>query len=94
MLFMGELFYHDRDLALGGRTELEEVAEKIDARLATVDGDVDTLGGLAVLLAGRVPKAGEVIEHPSGWRLEITESDTRRVGRMRLHAPGEAAEAG
>ncbi|HEY5721577.1 MAG TPA: hemolysin family protein [Allosphingosinicella sp.] len=71
------------------RAELEEVAEKIDARLATVDGDVDTLGGLAVLLAGHVPKAGEVVEHPSGWRLEITESDTRRVGRMRLHAPLE-----
>jgi len=74
------------------RAELEEVAEKIDARLATVDGDVDTLGGLAVLLAGHVPKAGEVVEHSSGWRLEITESDTRRVGRMRLHAPLEPAE--
>ena len=76
------------------RAELEEVAEKIDARLATVDGDVDTLGGLAVLLAGHVPKAGEVVEHPSGWRLEITESDTRRVGRMRLHAPLEPADEG
>jgi CBS domain containing-hemolysin-like protein len=74
------------------RAELEEVAEKVDARLATVDGDVDTLGGLAVLLAGHVPKAGELIEHPSGWRLEITESDTRRVGRMRLHAPLEPVE--
>jgi CBS domain containing-hemolysin-like protein len=74
------------------RAELEEVAEKVDARLAMVDGDVDTLGGLAVLLAGHVPKAGEVIEHSSGWRLEITESDTRRVGRMRLHAPTEPAD--
>ena len=74
------------------RAELEEVAEKVDARLATVDGDVDTLGGLAVLLAGHVPKAGEVIEHSSGWRLEITESDTRRVGRMRLHAPAEPGD--
>ena len=75
------------------RAELEEVGEKVDARLATVDGDVDTLGGLAILLAGHVPKEGEVVEHPSGWKLEITESDTRRVGRMRLHAPGEPAEA-
>jgi CBS domain containing-hemolysin-like protein len=74
------------------RAELEEVAEKVDARLATVDGDVDTLGGLAVLLAGHVPKAGEIVEHPSGWRLEITESDTRRVGRMRLHAPAEPVD--
>src|SRR4028119_565479 len=34
------------------RTELEEVAETIDARLAVVEEDVDTLGGLALVLAG------------------------------------------
>src|SRR5687768_1536542 len=71
------------------RTELEEVAATIDARLAIADGDVDTLGGLAILLAGRVPKPGEVVEHPSGWCLEITDSDTRRISRIRLHAPAE-----
>ena len=73
------------------RAELEEVAETIDARLAVVEEDVDTIGGLAIILAGHVPKAGEVVEHPSGWRLEVTESDTRRVTRLRLHAPREGA---
>ncbi len=73
------------------RAELEEVAETVDARLAVVEEDVDTIGGLAIVLAGRVPKPGEVIEHPSGWRLEVTESDTRRVSRLRLHAPAETA---
>jgi CBS domain containing-hemolysin-like protein len=72
------------------RAELEEVAATIDARLAVVEEDVDTLGGLALVLAGHVPRAGEVIEHPSGWRLEITEGDTRRVTRLRLHAPDES----
>jgi hemolysin (HlyC) family protein len=75
------------------RAELEEVAGMIDARLATVEEDVDTLGGLAIVLAGHVPQRGEVIEHPSGWRLEVTESDTRRVTRLRLHAPEEGALA-
>jgi CBS domain containing-hemolysin-like protein len=74
-----------------GRAELEDVAETIDARLAVVEEDVDTLGGLAFVLAGHVPQQGEIVEHPSGWRLEITESDTRRVHRLRLHAPDEAA---
>jgi CBS domain containing-hemolysin-like protein len=73
------------------RTELEEVAETVDARLGVVEEDVDTLGGLAVVLAGHVPQPGEVVEHPSGWRLEVTDSDTRRVNRLRLHAPEESA---
>ncbi|HEX8620384.1 MAG TPA: magnesium/cobalt efflux protein, partial [Allosphingosinicella sp.] len=33
---------------------------------------------------------GEIVEHPSGWRLEVTESDSRRVSRLRLHAPEES----
>jgi CBS domain containing-hemolysin-like protein len=73
------------------RAELEDVAELIDARLAAVEEDVDTLGGLATVLAGHVPQQGEILEHPSGWRLEITESDSRRVTRLRLHAPEEKA---
>jgi CBS domain containing-hemolysin-like protein len=71
------------------RAELEDVAATIDARLGTVEEDVDTLGGLATVLAGHVPRAGEIVEHPSGWRLEVTESDTRRVTRLRLHAPDD-----
>jgi len=73
------------------RAELEDVAELIDARLAAVEEDVDTLGGLATVLAGHVPQSGEILEHASGWRLEITDSDSRRVSRMRLHAPMEPA---
>jgi CBS domain containing-hemolysin-like protein len=73
------------------RAELDEVAETIDARLAAFDEDVDTIGGLATLLAGHVPQQGEIVEHPSGWRLEVTDSDTRRVTRLRLHAPEETA---
>jgi CBS domain containing-hemolysin-like protein len=74
-----------------GRAELEDVGETIDARLAVVEEDVDTLAGLAFVLAGHVPQQGEIVEHPSGWRLEITECDTRRVHRLRLHAPEEPA---
>jgi CBS domain containing-hemolysin-like protein len=73
------------------RAELEDVAEALDARLAVVEEDVDTLGGLAVVLAGHVPLLGEIVEHPSGWRLEVTECDARRVLRLRLHAPEESA---
>ncbi len=72
------------------RTELDEVGERIDPRLALVDEDVDTLGGLAVVLAGEVPPVGRVLEHESGWRIEVTAGDERRLTRLRLHAPAAA----
>ena len=71
------------------RAELDDVAHVLDARLGLVEEDVDTLGGLDFVLAGRIPQPGEVLEHPSGWKLEVTEGDTRRVTRLRLHAPEE-----
>ena len=73
------------------RAELEDVAEAVDARLGTVEEDVETLGGLAFVLAGHIPQPGEILEHPSGWKLEVTEGDSRRVTRLRLHAPPEGA---
>jgi CBS domain containing-hemolysin-like protein len=73
------------------RTELEEVAETIDARLVAGEDDIDTLGGLAFLLAGRILTPGESVLHPSGWRLESIDADTRRMIRLRLHAPDESA---
>ncbi len=69
------------------RTELEDIAEAIDPRLAQVDGDVDTIGGLAFMLAGHVPQPGETLIHDSGWRIEVIEGDTRLVNRVRLHPP-------
>ena len=69
------------------RAELDDVGEAIDPRLAEIDEDVDTLGGLAAVLAGHVPQVGEILFHPSGWRIEVTEADERRVHRLRLHPP-------
>ncbi|CAN5337460.1 hemolysin family protein [soil metagenome] len=69
------------------RAELEDIAAAIDPRLGEVDGDVDTIGGLAFVLAGHVPQPGECLTHESGWRIEVTEGDTRRATRVRLHPP-------
>jgi magnesium and cobalt transporter len=62
----------------------------IDPRLAVVEEDVDTLGGLAVVLAGEVPPVGRMLEHDSGWRIEVVAGDERRLTRLRLHAPQAA----
>jgi CBS domain containing-hemolysin-like protein len=69
------------------RAPLEQVAQVVDERLGETEEDVDTLGGLAAVLAGRVPPVGDCVDHVSGWKLEITDADERRVHRLRLHPP-------
>lgn len=74
------------------RVELEDVAETVDPRLGEHDEDVDTLGGLAAVIAGRVPAKGECLTTPSGWTLEILAADSRRIERLRLHPPKPVPE--
>ncbi len=69
------------------RLELDELAAAVDARLFTDEDEVDTVGGLMFLLAGRIPGKGECVVHPTGWRLEAIDADPRRILRVRLHAP-------
>ena len=51
------------------------------------DQDVDTLGGLVFLRAGRVPSRGEIVPLESGAEIEIVDADPRRVKRVRLRLP-------
>jgi CBS domain containing-hemolysin-like protein len=74
------------------RAELDDVAEMVDPRLAEVSEAVDTLGGLAFVLAEAVPPVGAVLEHSSGWRIEVTAGDETHVKRLRLHAPRTAGD--
>ena len=69
------------------RAELDDVADKVDPRLAEVEESVDTLGGLAFVLAEQVPPVGSIVEHPSGWTMEILDGDETHVTRLRLHEP-------
>ena len=56
--------------------------------------EVETLGGLVFMLAGRVPVRGEVIQHPQGAEFEVIDADPRRIKRLRvrLHGLTKAAE--
>ena len=46
--------------------------------------EIDTLGGLVIALAGRVPGRGEIIRHPSGLEFEIIDSDPRHVSMVKI----------
>lgn len=52
------------------------------------EADIETVGGLATALAGRVPEVGEFVEHPAGHRFEILDADERRVVRLKIKAAG------
>ncbi|MGX7952218.1 hemolysin family protein [Tsuneonella sp. HG249] len=69
------------------RAELDDIAEQIDPRLAEVEEAVDTLGGLAFVLAESVPAVGTILTHESGWKIEVTDADETHVKRLRLHPP-------
>ena len=72
------------------RLELDELREAVDARLIAEDEEIDTVGGLTFLLAGRILAPGESVVHSSGWRLESVDADAKRIKRVRLHPPEPA----
>lgn len=69
------------------RAELDDVGQRVDPRLGEIEEDVDTLGGLAFVLAGQVPPVGAILAHDSGWQVEVIAGDEKRVTRLRLHPP-------
>lgn len=79
----GDVFVAD------ARTPLAEVSEATGIDLAAAVGDmaeeIDTLGGMIVTLAGRVPSRGELITGPGDLEFEVLDADPRRLKRLRFH---------
>jgi len=61
-----------------------EALANVDLLPDEADEDVDTMGGLVIMLAGRVPLRGELIPHPDGHEFEVVEADPRMVKRVRV----------
>ncbi len=69
-----------------GRAPIDQLEAMLGASLALPDheDDFDTAAGLAAALAGRLPQRGEILHHPAGFDVEITDADPRRVKRVRV----------
>ena len=82
------------EFVVDARTELEEFKEQtgIDLRVEDLSEEVDTLGGLAAALVGRLPQRGEIVRHPSGYDFEILEADPRRIKRIHLRPPASESK--
>jgi magnesium and cobalt transporter len=57
------------------------------------EDEIDTLGGLIVRLAGRVPARGEVVKHPDGLDFEVVDADPRRIKRLRVRTGAATQQA-
>jgi CBS domain containing-hemolysin-like protein len=68
------------------RTTIQEVEEIVGFNLLDddMDEEIDTIGGLVFLLAGRIPQRGELITHPKGFEIEIKEVDQRKIINVRF----------
>ena len=89
----------DGSILADARVSIEDFEDRVGSFLTEEEReDIDTLGGLVVSLAGRVPGRGEMLTHPSGLEFEIVEADPRRIKRLRVrNAPANSsalAEAG
>ncbi|MBL4805959.1 MAG: HlyC/CorC family transporter [Rhodobacteraceae bacterium] len=70
--------------------DIEEVAG-VDLLPDDLDEEIDTLGGIVVMLAGRVPIRGEVVRDDKGNEFEVIEADPRRIKRLRVTFAPRAA---
>jgi len=68
------------------RTPIEDFEAEIGEKLIEpeMEEEIDTLGGLVFMLAGRVPARGEVVKHPAGIDFEVVDADPRRIKRLRV----------
>ena len=79
----------DGALDIDARLPVAEFEARLGPTLTDEEraADIDTIGGLVLTLAGRVPARGEIIGHPSGLEFRILDADPRRIRRVRVRRP-------
>ncbi|MBU6235488.1 MAG: hemolysin family protein [Alphaproteobacteria bacterium] len=76
---------NDGTVVADGRVDIQTFENRFGKVLDDDERDtVDTLAGLVVRIAGRVPARGEVLAHASGIEFEVMEADPRRINTLRI----------
>ncbi|MCW5761199.1 MAG: DUF21 domain-containing protein, partial [Phenylobacterium sp.] len=83
-------------LVAQARTPIAELEALVGHKLLSDEeaSEIDTIGGLAFSIVGRVPARGELIKHQSGVEFEVLEADPRRIKRLKIHLPRREGTAG
>jgi magnesium and cobalt transporter len=82
-------------LEMDARTEIESFEARMGPVLTDEERqtDIDTVGGLVLTMAGRVPARGEIFTHASGLEFRVLDADARRIRRLRVRRPVEGSKA-
>jgi putative hemolysin len=85
----------DGSVLVSGTTPIREVNRALDIELPE-EGDFNTIAGLCLSLAGRVPVVGQSFDLPDGISLKIIDASPRRIRTVRvvIHAAAKALDAG
>lgn len=79
----------DGSYLVDARAPLESIVEVLGPGFASEEEleEVDSIGGLVVRLAARVPEKGEILTLPGQYQVEVMEADPRRVKKLRIIPP-------
>ena len=77
----------DGSFIADARASLDDVAAAIGPEFDVGEAakEVDTLGGYMMAQGGRLPLRGELVSGPTGFEIEVLDSDPRRIKRVRIH---------
>jgi CBS domain containing-hemolysin-like protein len=78
---------HDGSFVADARASLGDVTTVVGVAFDVGEAatEVDTLGGYLMSQVGRLPLRGELVAGPSGFEIEVLDSDPRRIKKVRIH---------
>ncbi len=75
----------DGSMLIEARLPIEDFEQRIGNILSEEErSEIDTVGGLVFLIAGRLPRVGESFTHNSGISFDVLEVDHSRILRLRV----------
>ncbi|HWL31001.1 MAG TPA: hemolysin family protein [Xanthobacteraceae bacterium] len=77
----------DGSFVADARASLDDVTSAVGVAFDVGEAaeEVDTIGGYLVAQVGRLPLRGELVPGPTGFEIEVLDSDPRRIKKVRIH---------
>jgi CBS domain containing-hemolysin-like protein len=81
----------DGSVVADGRASVDQLEAALETELS-LDGEIDTVGGLVTSIFGQIPRAGERTSY-RGFEVEVLAAEKKRVNRVRFRRVAVAAPA-
>jgi CBS domain containing-hemolysin-like protein len=83
----------DGSFVADARASLDDVTDAVGVAFDVGDAaeEVDTIGGYLMTQVGRLPLRGELVPGPTGFEIEVLDSDPRRIKKVRIHRSKDRA---